>query len=157
MNMKKLLNLIFGNDETPKTQKENLKYWHLAGVHDAPYGVCSDNYCPCPQDRIPRGEGYIYIVKDQNGNYSANLTCETGARNRNLNLKIAHEDAKYWWKTGLVPYRETPICKGYQEAPYKSIYTEKDQDEIRKKQRKDLNDYLEIVTRGTKPFSGIIL
>ncbi len=27
-------------------------------------GVCSDNACPCPQVRIPRGTGYLYIPQE---------------------------------------------------------------------------------------------
>lgn len=38
------------------------------------------------------------------------LVCEVGARRRNLNLEIAAADARYWWKTGLVPLRATPTA-----------------------------------------------
>jgi hypothetical protein len=37
------------------------------------------------------------------------LVCEQGAKLRLLDLDIAAADAKYWWKTGLVPLRVTPI------------------------------------------------
>jgi hypothetical protein len=129
--MKKFIKALFGKKEKP------MQYWHLRGVHTDSYGVCSDNYCPCPQVTIPRGEGYIYIVKHENGRFSANITCEIGARKRNLNLKIAHNDAKFWWETGLVPFRETPTYKGFQEAPYISSISEKEQENIRKKQKEE--------------------
>jgi hypothetical protein len=38
------------------------------------------------------------------------LVCEQGAKLRKLNLKIAALDAKLWWKTGLVPFRATPMA-----------------------------------------------
>jgi hypothetical protein len=28
------------------------------------YGLCSDNSCPCPETKIPSGEGYLYIAKE---------------------------------------------------------------------------------------------
>lgn len=37
------------------------------------------------------------------------LVCEQGARLRNLDLAVAHEDAKRWWDTGRVPLRTTPL------------------------------------------------
>jgi hypothetical protein len=43
-------------------------------------------------------------------NVTATLMCEQGARKRNLNLEVAAADAKYWWKTGLVPLRATPFA-----------------------------------------------
>lgn len=27
-------------------------------------GLCSDNACPCPETRIPRGSGYLYISQE---------------------------------------------------------------------------------------------
>lgn len=36
------------------------------------------------------------------------LMCKMGAEKRGIDLRIASADAKYWWKTGLVPLRETP-------------------------------------------------
>jgi len=37
------------------------------------------------------------------------LVCRRGAKLRNIDLKIAAADAKYWWKTGEVPLRATPL------------------------------------------------
>lgn len=36
------------------------------------------------------------------------LICEVAAKQRNLNLAVASEDAEVWWKTGKVPLRATP-------------------------------------------------
>lgn len=36
------------------------------------------------------------------------LVCKQGAKLRKLDLYVAAEDAKYWWKTGKVPLRTTP-------------------------------------------------
>jgi len=108
-------------------------------------GRCSDNNCPCPEVRIPRGEGYLYISKEivelrskHRDEKSADLymrmklaakqvmlgqempqfysigpilVCEKGAKLRNLNLKVASADDKYWWETGKVPFRPTPILQ----------------------------------------------
>lgn len=84
------------------------KYWFLGGAYKELYAYCSDNSCPCLQTIIPRNKGYIYVVDHGNGKVSANLTCEQGARLRNLNLRIASNDAKRWWVTGWVPFRPTP-------------------------------------------------
>ncbi len=48
------------------------------------------------------------LFRDKN-NVTATLMCEVGARRRGLDLKVAAEDAKHWWKTGLVPLRATPL------------------------------------------------
>jgi len=37
--------------------------------------------------------------------------CEQGAKKRGLDLAMAAADAEYWWKTGLVPLRESPLAK----------------------------------------------
>lgn len=37
------------------------------------------------------------------------VCCEQAARLRNLDLAVAAADAKYWWETGLVPLRPTPL------------------------------------------------
>jgi hypothetical protein len=36
------------------------------------------------------------------------LVCEQGANRRRLDMKVASEDAKHWWETGMVPLRATP-------------------------------------------------
>ncbi|GAH84865.1 unnamed protein product, partial [marine sediment metagenome] len=105
-------------------------------------GVCSDRNCPCPEDKIPRGTGYLYIdqtlvdfrrtypsmdsaravmqrklesMREPGKFFTATyrigpiLVCEKGAKLRNLDLKIAADDAKIWWETGKVPLRATPL------------------------------------------------
>lgn len=84
------------------------EFWYLGGAHKELFAYCSDNECPCSQTKIPRNEGYIYVIDHGNGKVTANLTCEQGAKLRNLNLKIASNDAKRWWITGMVPFRTTP-------------------------------------------------
>jgi TM2 domain-containing membrane protein YozV len=49
------------------------------------------------------------IMFDQN-TVSSTLMCEQGARKRGLDLAVAAADARYWWETGLVPLRETPLA-----------------------------------------------
>jgi hypothetical protein len=38
------------------------------------------------------------------------LMCEQGAKKRGIDLEIAANDAKYWWKTGKVPLRAPPLA-----------------------------------------------
>lgn len=76
------------------------------GGNDTPIAYCSDNNCPCNQTPLPRNEGYVYIIK-RGSSFTGNVTCEQGARLRNLDLKSAHEDAKLWWKKGAIPKRES--------------------------------------------------
>ena len=47
------------------------------------------------------------------------LVCEQGAKLRNLDLGVAAEDAKYWWETGKVPLRATPIKQSTKNKPKK--------------------------------------
>jgi len=129
-------------DTVTEPLKESAEYFE----DDVPSGdgVCSDNNCPCREDEIPRGTGYLYIdeeIVDFRRRYpsltSAReamqqtqerirasgtmfggfyrigpiLVCEKGARLRNLDLKVAAADAKYWWETGKVPLRVTPLKK----------------------------------------------
>jgi uncharacterized membrane protein YhaH (DUF805 family) len=98
----------------------------------------NDCPCGYPGAKIPRGSGYMYISQtvvdfrrdartlreaeqkiarmqqqmnilfDQNVVVST-LMCEQGARKRGLDLDVAAADAKYWWETGLVPLRATPL------------------------------------------------
>jgi len=95
--------------------------------------------CGYPGATIPRGTGYMYVSKsvvdfrrdaltvkeaaekmqrmqansfiifDQNV-VTSTIMCEQGARKRGLDLAVAAADAKYWWETGLVPLRETPLA-----------------------------------------------
>lgn len=83
-------------------------FFFIGGMYKSQYAICSDNRCPCPQVMIRRGEGYIYVEDRGNGRFVANITCEEGARLRNLDLKVARQDAIRWWNTGMVPKRETP-------------------------------------------------
>jgi hypothetical protein len=41
---------------------------------------------------------------------TSTLMCEQGAKKRGLDMNVAAADAKYWWKTGLVPLRATPLA-----------------------------------------------
>jgi hypothetical protein len=95
--------------------------------------------CGYPGATIPRGSGYMYISKDvvdfrrdartvqeaeqkiasfqklfnvvfSQNEITSTLMCEQGARKRGLDLDIAAADAKYWWATGLVPLRATPLA-----------------------------------------------
>jgi hypothetical protein len=52
------------------------------------------------------------------------LVCEQGAKLRNLDLEVAAADAKYWWETGKVPLRTTPLCKSSQEVAKRNIESE---------------------------------
>lgn len=107
--MRKFINLFFGNSKPIKTENIQLEYWKLSDVHEGDFALCSDNSCPCPQVKIPRGLGYIYVVQNPNGTFAANLTCDVGAKLRMLNLEISRSDAQYWWNTGMVPKRVTPL------------------------------------------------
>ena len=49
------------------------------------------------------------LLLDQN-TVTATLMCEQGARKRGLDLEVAAADARYWWKTNLVPLRPTPLA-----------------------------------------------
>ena len=99
---------------------------------------CSDSDCPCADAAISWGEGYLYvhelfveaarkagsgdfrkladavqalpgtITLITSGQLYPILMCETGARQRKLDLHVAVADAAYWWKTGNVPLRVTP-------------------------------------------------
>ena len=40
--------------------------------------------------------------------YNGILCCERAAKRRHLDLRVAAEDARYWWDHGLVPLRVTP-------------------------------------------------
>lgn len=99
--MSNFLDRLFG--------RKPLNYWMLGGGYQREYALCSDNSCPCPQVSIPRGQGYIYVVKHPNGAVTANITCEQGAKLRRLNLAVARKDAQHWWETGMVPDRPTPL------------------------------------------------
>lgn len=100
--------------------------------------------CGYPGVTIPRGSGYMYVSRAvvdfrrdartvveakrkiammQQGRFvtfgqnviTSTLMCEQGARKRGLDLAVAAADAKYWWETGLVPLRATPLA-GSSEA-----------------------------------------
>lgn len=54
------------------------------------------------------------------------LVCEQGAKLRNLDLEVAATDAKYWWETGKVPLRATPIAGSKKGPKGREIVTKKD-------------------------------
>lgn len=122
----------------------------LGGGYERSSAVCSDNNCPCPQVVIPRGEGYIFVEDYGNGHFSANLTCEQGARLRNLDLNIAHLDAVRWWKTGYVPKRETPKKHGPQSLPYEKSISDEEQRAIAQKWREERIKQLNRITESLK-------
>jgi hypothetical protein len=90
-------------------------------------GLCSDRECPCPETRIPKGSGYLYISQDavvfmkakKEGRAGSGfvfgpmpiLVCEQGAKLRGIDMKVAADDAKRWWETGRVLLRPTPRAK----------------------------------------------
>ena len=101
-------------------------------------GYCSDNDCPCSVTQIQHGTGYLYIspevvkfrrnaltqaecrkkltrLTEKNEylslqQYEPILICNKGAKIRNLDLKIAAEDARVWWETQKAPLRATPFA-----------------------------------------------
>ncbi len=91
------------------------------------YGYCSDRNCPCPETKIARGSGYLYISREavdfmkkkMSGAFNGGvvfgpmpvLVCEEGAKLRGIDLEVASEDAKLWWETGKAPLRPTPMAK----------------------------------------------
>jgi len=111
------------------------KFYYTAGSHKTELGYCSDNRCPCSQDVIPNGRGYWYVVENSDKSYSFNLTCEKGARLRNLDLQVARKDARIWWAFGLTPLRKTPEYKGDQIAPLGASLSEKQQESFRKEMK----------------------
>ena len=85
----------------------------------APSGtaVCEAARCPCSNEPIEPGSGYLYISnhvvkqrRDEPGNDGATpvLLCREAARKRDLDLEVAAEDAANWWETGSVALRATP-------------------------------------------------
>lgn len=55
------------------------------------------------------------------GTTSPIMMCKQAAMLRSLDLEVARTDAKYWWKTGLVPFKVTPLAGG---GLKNSIYVE---------------------------------
>lgn len=109
--------------------------WFLGGEYEKDMAYCSDNNCPCNQNIIPKNEGYICVLKDELGNYKAVLTCESGARARNLDLKSAHNNALNWWRTGRVPFQVTKQNFEEQEAPFRSSISGQKQEQINDEMR----------------------
>jgi len=70
--------------------------------------------CPtvaAAQARIELMQGHLGVtIMAAGGVFAPVLVCEQGARKRGLDLEVAAADAKYWWKTGLVPLRPTPLA-----------------------------------------------
>jgi hypothetical protein len=57
-------------------------------------------------ERMTKQTGQYVIFG--NGVAAPVLVCEVGAKKRQLDLRIAAQDAKHWWATGQVPFRPTP-------------------------------------------------
>ncbi len=128
---------VISSNTKQDNKKQNMKYFESPEPDGD--GQCSDNNCPCGTTYLSYGKGYMYVSKEavefrkdarsvneaykkmenmpMDGSLIAMdkekidgiLMCEQGARLRKLDLDIASNDAKYWWKTGLVPLRPTPI------------------------------------------------
>jgi hypothetical protein len=135
-----------GQYPSNETEYEPTEYFQDKSWSPTRVGFCSDNNCPCPEVKIPPGQGYLYIspeivdfrrqfrtdavalaemerrrdkaARDQPGavvNWLVRIgpimVCEQAAKLRGLDLGIAAEDAKRWWKTGKIPLRPTPLAK----------------------------------------------
>jgi hypothetical protein len=50
------------------------------------------------------------------GVFAPILMCEQGAKKRGIDMTVAAEDARYWWETGLVPLRPTPLAGKHQAS-----------------------------------------
>lgn len=50
------------------------------------------------------------LIIAASGVFTPVLVCKRGARLRKLDLEVAAADARYWWKTGKVPLRPTPLA-----------------------------------------------
>ena len=114
----------------------------LGGQYNQPYCYCSDNNCPCPQVMIRRGEGYIFVEDAGGGRLRANITCEEGARLRNLDIAVARRDAQRWWRDGMVPKRVTP------QSPVK-LEHKRDEAAYAEAQKRT-QDYLDMLDRILK-------
>lgn len=60
-------------------------------------------------DRKIRSSGVLIVVVPQH-EIGPVLICKQSAKLIGLDLETAAADAKYWWKTGKVPLRPTPIA-----------------------------------------------
>lgn len=113
-------------------------------------GYCSDNDCPCTVTEIQPGTGYLYISPEvvefrrdalslaearkklapavESGEYVSTskyepiLICKRGATLRNLDLEVAAEDARLWWKSHKAPLRPTPCIS--EDAFSESVLSE---------------------------------
>ncbi len=130
---------------------EERGYLYIDGF-ERTVGLCSDNNCPCPQIPIPRNDGYFFIEKREYG-FIANLTCEQGARLRNLDLISAHEDAKMWWREGRVPARESiKNIDQNQFAPFENARYGDAQKEIRERYMETLEKIVNLENKyNNKP------
>jgi hypothetical protein len=142
--LESIIDLLFLPVSVVLKQKNEDYTWFLGGSFNETEAFCSDNDCPCSQDRIYRNEGYLCVYESQ-GVKRAVLSCEVGARKRNLDLIKAHQNAKNWWKNGRVPFDITPINYEQQIAPYKPSISELEQ-------KKYINDMLEF-RRSIMPHS----
>lgn len=85
-----------------------LTYTYIGKPHKDAIVRCSDNNCPCPEIILMRNQGYIYVEEldwPHQTTYRGNITCEEGAKLRNLDLASANEDARIWWERGEIPNR----------------------------------------------------
>lgn len=118
----------------------------LGGAWKRGTAICSDNLCPCPQVHIQKGQGYIFIENigdETNIKLRANITCEQGAILRGLDLRAAREDVLFWWNTGLIPNRVTPLTPEMRNRLIEKE-TKKTLDEKKKESIKSTEQFLNI-------------
>jgi hypothetical protein len=120
------------NQKRPYHPLDGVQYAEVGVSEEGTY--CNDRNCSCNMSKIEPGDGYLFISKDfakfrtsyitipeyaeirrkmdfkkfKPGKHTPILICEKGAYHQNKSTEIARIDAMYWWKTGLVPLRETP-------------------------------------------------
>ena len=73
-------------------------------------------------DRLPPGERLMFADVPV-------LVCERGLALLDIDPTVAAEDAKYWWRTGMIPLRAT--------APKSQEQRKREQEETEKKRQRD--------------------
>ncbi|MHA1956734.1 MAG: hypothetical protein ACW968_07380 [Candidatus Thorarchaeota archaeon] len=120
------------NQKRPYHPLDGVQYAEVGVPGEGTY--CNYRNCSCSGSKIEPDDGYLFLSKDfvkfrmscitilefaelrrkmdfkkfKLGKHTPTLVCERGAYQQNRSTEIARIDAIYWWKTGLVPLRETP-------------------------------------------------